>query len=235
MGTIFCMMIDTSPARIRQDCRRIRQTLLKLAAPRLILRAVVSIVVILVWLYVASLILAFGAGMTYAWLGVLSPQVASFLTPYLLSFNPYLWWIVVGIWTIIVFLLHRGWLRASMESARGIAVEPDTLGALVSELSAEVIGVMRWCWGTREEPFSIGDLERTLSETRHGRIAKIAMVHEQEALMREPPGVAPVANGSRSVAAPVAPAAPLAHAAYVPPAPGEAPREHVEPRIGPPR
>ncbi len=48
---------------------------------------------------------------------------------------------------------------------------------------------MRWSWGSRDELFTVGDLQRTLWEIRHGRIAKIAMVREQEVLLGIPQAV----------------------------------------------
>lgn len=176
-------MNPTSPERVRQDCRLIRQTLLKLALPRLILRAIVSAVTVALWLYVAGRILNFGETINYSGLQPLGQQTVDLLA----RINPYLWWGVVVIWSLIVFFLLRSWLRSNMDAARAIPVHPDTLTQLVPELSDEVLEVMRWCWGGREEPFTIGDLQRSLSETRNGRIAKIAMVREQEALLAAAP------------------------------------------------
>jgi hypothetical protein len=181
------MMNPTSPERVRQDCRLIRQTLLKLALPRLLLRAIVSAIAVVVWLYVAARILDFGRGISYGALQPLGQQTVDLLN----RINPYLWWAVVAIWSLIVFFALRAWLRNNMEAARTIPVHPDTMADLAPRLSDEVIEVMRWCWGTREEPFSIGDLERSLRETRHGRIAKIAMVREQEALLAPQPAQPP--------------------------------------------
>jgi hypothetical protein len=173
------MMNPTSPERVRQDCRLIRQTLLKLALPRLILRLIVIAVAVLIWLYVASVIMDFGKTINYGALQPLGPQTVDLLA----RINPYLWWGVVAIWSLIVFFLVRGWLNSSMDSARGLTVPADTFADLVPELSDDVVGVLRWCWGSREEPFTIGDLHRALSETRRGRITKIAMVREQETLL----------------------------------------------------
>jgi hypothetical protein len=107
--------------------------------------------------------------------------------------NPYLWWAAAIVWSLIVFFMVRGWLRGHIEAAQQVPVPADTFSDLVNELSDEVIGVMRWSWGSREEPFTIGDLQRTLWEIRHGRIAKIAMVQEQEGLL----GMTPAGGSPR--------------------------------------
>jgi hypothetical protein len=172
-------MNPTSPERVRQDSRLIRQTLLKLAFPRLVARAVVIAVAVVLWLFVGQRILAFGATLDYQGLHPLGQATIDLLN----RINPYLWWAVAIIWSLIVFFAVRAWLRASVETARMVPVPAQTFSDLVAELCDEVIGVMRWCWGNREEPFTVGDLQRTLLEIRHSRIAKIAMVREQEGLL----------------------------------------------------
>ena len=179
------MMNPTSPERVRQDSRLIRQTLLKLSSPRLVVRAIVIAVAVVIWLLVAQRILAFGATLDYQFLHPLGAATIELLN----RINPYLWWAVAAIWSLIVFFAVRGWMRGNMETARLRIVPADTFADLAGELSDEVIAVMRWSWGNRDEPFTVGDLQRTLWEIRHGRIAKIAMVHEQEALLRIPQAV----------------------------------------------
>ncbi|ALM85532.1 hypothetical protein [Bordetella sp. N] len=176
-------MNTTSPDRIRQDCRLIRQTLLRLATPRLVLRAVVIIVAAAIWLYGAGQITDFGKTINYGALQPLGQQSIDLLN----RLNPYLWWGVAAIWFLIVFFIVRSWLRGNIEAARARVVPADTFADLVPQLSEDVVDVVRWCWGSRDEPFTVGDLQRVLSETRHGRIDKIAMVREQEAMLGLPP------------------------------------------------
>lgn len=184
-------MNPTSPDRIRQDCRLIRQTLLRLATPRLVLRAVVIIVAAAIWLYGAGQITDFGKTINYGALQPLGQQSIDLLN----RINPYLWWGVAAIWFLIVFFIVRSWLRGNIYAARARVVPADTFADLVPQLSDEVVDVVRWCWGSRDEPFTVGDLQRVLSETRSGRIDKITMVREQEAMLGLPPlpgtGVAP--------------------------------------------
>jgi hypothetical protein len=224
------MMNPTSPERVRQDSRLIRQTLLKLAFPRIVVRAIVIAVAVVIWLLVAQRILAFGATLDYQFLHPLGQATIDMLN----RINPYLWWAVAIVWSLIVFFIVRSWLRSSLEAARVVPVPADTFTDLVAELCDEVIGVMRWCWGNREEPFTVGDLQRTLWEIRHGRIGKIAMVREQEGLL-----------GISRTAAPLA--ASRADRERLADRPGErrlagrsaldvdAPDGPIEPRIGPTR
>ncbi|WP_179284240.1 hypothetical protein [Bordetella genomosp. 10] len=176
-------MNPTSPDRIRQDCRLIRQTLLRLAAPRLGLRAVVIIVAAAIWLYGADRITDFGKTINYGALQPLGQQSIDLLN----RINPYLWWAVAAIWLLIVYFVVRAWLRGNIYAGRARVVPADTFADLVPQLSDEMVDVVRWCWGSRDEPFTVGDLQRVLSETRGGRIDKIAMVREQEAMLGLPP------------------------------------------------
>lgn len=169
------MMNQTSPARVRQDCRLIGQTLLKLALPRLLVRAIVIAVAVIVWYLAASWILDFGKRINYEFLHSLGQPTMDMVQ----KVNPYIWWVVAGIWTLIVFFILRAWLSASLASGHATPVSTGVLADLAPQLSEESLGVLRWTWGTREEPFTVGDLHRSLSEIRHNRIGKIAMVAEQ--------------------------------------------------------
>jgi hypothetical protein len=165
----------TSPERVRQDCRLLSQTLLKLALPRLIMQMLIGIAVGLVGLFIASWLLAYGKTVDYGFLHTLGRPTVDFLG----RLNPYLWWIVTGVWSLLAFAALRHWLGASVASGRAIPVAPQVLAELASRLSDDVLSVMRWTWSSQEEPFTVGDLRRSLSEVRSGRIAKIAMVREQ--------------------------------------------------------
>ncbi len=169
------MMNLTSPASVRQDCRLIGQTLLKLALPRLIVRAIVIAVAVVIWYLAANWILNFGRTMNYEFLHSLGQPTMDMVQ----KVNPYIWWAVAGIWTLIVFFTLRAWLSASLASGSATPVETSVLADLAPNLSEESLGVLRWTWGDRQEPFTVGDLRRSLSEIRHNRASKIAMVAEQ--------------------------------------------------------
>ena len=180
------MMNLTSPERIRQDGRLIGQTLLKLALPRLVLRAIVLAVIAVIWLLASSWLLAFGKTLAFDSLHTLGQQTVDLLT----RLNPYFWWGVVAIWTLIVFFAARNWLSASLASGRARVVPRDVLAQLRPRLSEDVVDVLRWVWGDREEPFTVGDLQRSYLELRRNRIGKIALVREQTAILDQPGGPA---------------------------------------------
>jgi hypothetical protein len=173
------MMNAASPDRIRHDRRLIGQTLLKLALPRLMVRAVVLIVAAIIWLMVASWLLNFGRGLSFEGLQAFGQQAIDLLT----RINPYLWWGVVAIWTLIVFFAVRAWLHGDIAASRARPLTGTELSSLSSQLSDEVRGVLRWVWGSREEPFTLGDLRQASIELRHRRIDKIDLVREQSAIL----------------------------------------------------
>ena len=176
------MMNPTSPERIRQDSRLIGQTLLKLAAPRLTVRAIVIAVAVVIWLLAASWLLAFGRAMSFEGLHSMGQQAVDMLTRY----NPIFWWVVVAIWTLIVFFSVRAWLVADMASARARMLPTAVLAQLRPQLSDDTVAVLRWTWGDRDEPFTIGDLQRARTELRHNRIGKLAAVAEQSTILDTP-------------------------------------------------
>ncbi|MCS3508239.1 hypothetical protein [Achromobacter sp. JUb104] len=173
------MMNLTSPASVRQDSRLIGQTLLKLALPRIVVRAIVIAVAVVLWYLIASWILDFGKRMNYDFLHTLGQPTQDMAQ----KVNPYIWWVVAGIWTLIVFFSVRAWFSASLASGAATPVGPDVLADLAPNLTEESLGVLRWTWGDRQEPFTVGDLRRALSEIRHNRIGKIAMVAEQAQIL----------------------------------------------------
>lgn len=157
----------------------IRQTAFKLSTPRLLIRTAVIVVAALIWFLVASRLLEFGKTIDYSAMLPVGQQALDMLK----TVNPYLWWVIVAIWTLIVYFCVRAWYDSSVLAGRAAPVPTASVDELASHLSEEVVDVLLWCWGTRDEPITIGDLHRTNEETRHGRIQKIAMVRQQESIL----------------------------------------------------
>ena len=205
------MMNQTSPERVRQDSRLIGQTLLKLALPRLLLRAIVIAVALIIWYFVANWIPDAGKRVSF-----------EFCTRWA---SPRWTWCRSSAPTCGGSGSASG-ASSSFRAARlaerqpGLRprtpVQTEVLAELAPQLSDESLGVLRWTWGDREEPFTVGDLRRSLSEIRHSRIAKIDMVARQAEILE---GGGKPRAGSRDDDAP-----------------RREPRadRYVEPRIGPP-
>ena len=172
------MMNQTSPERVRQDSRLIGQTLLKLALPRLLLRAIVIAVALIIWYFVANWIPDAGKRVSFEFLHCwASPRWT-----WCRSSAPTCGGSGSASGASSSFAL-RAWLSASLASGRATPVQTEVLAELAPQLSDESLGVLRWTWGDREEPFTVGDLRRSLSEIRHSRIAKIDMVARQAEIL----------------------------------------------------
>ncbi|WP_026640629.1 hypothetical protein [Bordetella petrii] len=198
------MMNRTSPERVRQDCRLIGQTLMRLALSRLLVRALVLGIAAIIWLLVASWLLDFGRGLSFDNLQALGQQTTGFLA----RINPYFWWGVVVIWTLIIFFIARGWLAANVAAARARPVPADELATLTGQLSDDSIAVLRWVWGSRDEPFTLGDLRLAHAELRHSRIDKLELVRQQGDILDGRAARAPGATAPGTAAPAGAPAGP---------------------------
>lgn len=190
-------MQQATPDRIRQDRRLIGQTLLKLSLTRLAILAVGVVVAAGIWLYASSWILELGPRLGLGWLRVLGPQVADFLGHLI---NPYLWWLLVAIWTIIVLCILKAWIASSLAAGRLYTVDSGVLANLRPRLCDEVVEVLRWVWNDHSEPFTVGDLQRAHRELRSNRIGKIALVRAQNAILGQdasPPPDDPPARDTR--------------------------------------
>lgn len=169
-----------SNAAVQQnDARLVSRTLLKLATPRIIMRAAVIIVTIIVWLWVAARILEFGAVQDYAFLDKFNAQLVSFLH----SINPYLWWAVVLLGTLIVYFFLSAWYSGSVQRAAYKTVPADTAADLIKSLSPEGRDVLAWVWRDRSEPINIGNLKTTKDELDNNRVSKLAQIRDQERLL----------------------------------------------------
>lgn len=193
-----------SADRSQEDARLLSRTLLGLATPRLIRRAIVIAIAALVWLFICSRILGFGAGMRYTALAPLGQQTVDLL----IRINPYLWWVVVVLFTLAVFFGVRGWYERSIAAGRAQPVDLRTLRDLANGLSDDGRMVLGWAWRDREDPITVGDLQLARDEMRHGRASKIYLAREQAEALRLPPVETAPAAPVVPAPAPAAPAEP---------------------------
>lgn len=187
------MMTPTQPAHLRRDSRLLGKALLNLAAPRLILRAVVIVVAIILWLLACRWLLGFGASVRYDGLISLGQQTVDFLA----RINPYLWWTAVMAATLAAFFIVRAWLQSDVAAGHAKPVDPAVLGELASGLSADSLDVLRWVWRDRAEPLTVGDLIATRREIGSGRVGKLYLAREQETILRDTPAHASAGAATR--------------------------------------
>lgn len=173
------------------DIRALSALVRKRSLSHWITRAAILVVLTWVWLWICRQILIVGELMPYDRLEPLGPQVVSFMT----KINPYLWWVIVAILTLILLTVIRTWLKNSVSRSRKALVSVGDLQQLVNVMSPEGVEVLQWVWDDEQGPLSLGDLLRAREEIRSGRPRKLAMVRSQRAALRNALGLAdPVAG-----------------------------------------
>ncbi len=150
--------------------------------PRVITRLAVLSVVLAIWLWISNTVLSLGKTVRYDGFEAFGQQAVDFLT----RINPYIWWGVVLILTLLVLAALRNWMRHSLKSGKQAIVPLSVIQDLSLRLSPEVIEVLRWVWTDTEVPVTVGDLQQTLRETRSGRVRKLALARAQHSALQSP-------------------------------------------------
>lgn len=133
------------------------------------------------WILFCQQILKAGALVRYDALQSLGTQVVTFMT----RINPYLWWGLTIILTLIVLSLARTWFKGSVLRMRRMPVSVADVQKLAQDMSAEAVDVLLWVWDQETGPVTIGDLIVTREELRAGRVRKLAIARAQhDALTR---------------------------------------------------
>lgn len=167
----------------RQDVALLRNTLLKLTATPKIVCVVVVALTALVWYQLLNRLIAFGRGIDYSGLHALGVQAIALLKQY----NPFFWWAVVALCTLIIAYFLYGFVQGMLRRARLKQVDEATVAMLASQLSEPALEVLRWAWQNRREPVTVGDLQRTVHELRWGRAAKITLAKRHISLIDRTP------------------------------------------------
>ncbi|HUH58552.1 MAG TPA: hypothetical protein VL001_00600 [Candidimonas sp.] len=175
--------IQPTPA----DFALLRTTLLRLTASQKIVCVVVVAVVGLIWYDLLNRLIAFGRGIDYSGLPALGVQAVALLKQY----NPFFWWAVVALCTLIIAYFLYEFVQGVQRRARLKIVNESTVAALASQLSEPALDVLRWVWRERRDPLTVGDLQRTLHELRYSRWAKIALARQHSNLIGEESGSKP--------------------------------------------
>ncbi|UYO93833.1 hypothetical protein [Pollutimonas sp. M17] len=171
--------LQAQSAPTSRDRTLLRNTLLKLTAMQKIVCVAVVAVVALVWYDLLNRVVAFGRGIDYEGLHALGVQAVALLKQY----NPFFWWAVVALCTLIIAYFLYGFVQGVLRRGRAKIVGEDTIQMLAAQLSEPAREVLRWSWQDRREPVTVGDLQRAAAELRSGRAAKIALARRQAAML----------------------------------------------------
>lgn len=170
---------DSLPHPTAKDASVIRNALLKLTAAHKLVSVAVVTVTVLVWYVLLQKLVHFGKTIDYSGLQALGPHTVTLFQQY----NPFFWWVVVALCSLIIAWLLYGFVQAQQLRARKALVSQAVIGDLAHQLSEPAKEVMRWVWHDTRLPITVGDLQRTLSELRSSRSQKITLARQHAELI----------------------------------------------------
>lgn len=129
----------------------------------------------LIWAWIFNQILIAGSLIRYDGLQSLGSQVVSFMT----RINPYLWWGIAIILTLIVLSLARAWFKSSIAAGKRVMVSVGEVQKLSQSMSPQGVEVLLWVWDKEIGPVTVGDLLLAREQIRSGRARKIAAAKAQ--------------------------------------------------------
>ena len=163
----------------KTDASRINTLLRRLCLPRWLGRAGILAAVTLAWIWIANQILIGGSLVNYSGLSSLGAQVVEFLT----RINPYLWWGLTIILSLIVLSLARSWLKSSIRKGRQVPVSVAEIQKLSQDMTSEGVDVLLWVWDHETGPVTIGDLISARDQLQSGRVRKLATARAQHQVL----------------------------------------------------
>lgn len=170
---------EESSLTTKSDITRINALLRRLCLPRWLGRTGILVAVLLAWIWVANQILIGGSLVNYSGLRSLGTQVVDFLT----RINPYLWWGLTIILSLIVLSLARSWLKASINKGRQVPISVGDVQKLSQAMTTEGVEVLLWAWDHESGPVTIGDLIVARDQLRSGRVRKLATARAQHQVL----------------------------------------------------
>lgn len=163
------------------DLKLLRNIVLKLSAPTLIVSAVLVILIALVWLYIFKQILAFGKGLDYSKLSFFGDEA----NKYIVEFSPYFWWLICLVGTYIVIRIVIAIVKAIMHHNRFKLVDQHSFELLSQQLSVPALDVLLWAWSDHDEPIRLGDLQQTKNELTGGKSIRLYRAAEQRQILEQ--------------------------------------------------
>ena len=173
------MKTDSASQPTARDHAALRNALLKLTATHKAVCTAVTLVVALVWYWLVVRLVAFGQGIDYSGLDALGGPATEMLKRY----NPYFWWALAALCTLIIAYFLVSFVRNSRRRVNARMVSAEVISGLAGQLSEPAKTVLRWVWDDPRYPITVGDLQQTAAELRSGRAAKIQLAQAHQALL----------------------------------------------------
>jgi hypothetical protein len=169
----------TPTPSLRQDRGLLRRTLWSLTAVHKAVCVSVIAVVALAWFSVLERVLAFGRTVDYSGLSALGGHAITLLQQY----NPFFWWAVVVLCTLIIAYFLKLFVQASRRRVMARVVGYTVVQQLAQSLSPAGLDVLNWSWVNRREPLRVGDINRCLDELNAGRAQRIELARQHQELL----------------------------------------------------
>ncbi|CAM5205483.1 putative protein OS=Castellaniella defragrans OX=75697 GN=HNR28_002184 PE=4 SV=1 [Castellaniella defragrans] len=162
-----------------QDHLLLGKILLKLTATTKIFSAILVVVVVLAWYDLLNRLLAFGKGIDYAGNHFMGAEASALLQRY----NPYFWWALIILCTILIVYLLTLSVRGLANRARLKLVDAGSVTQITDRLSVPALDVLLWAWRERDEPLRVGDLQLASRALRAGRATRLQQAATQLATL----------------------------------------------------
>lgn len=163
------------------DLKLLRNIVLRLAAPAIILSAIIIAVIGLVWVSIFKRILSFGKSIDYAKLDFFGADANKIIQ----DFSPYFWWLIGIAGTLIVIRILFALVKSVMQRSRYKAVDQNSFNQLSQQLSVPALDVLLWAWSDHDEPVRLGDLKQAKDELAHGKSIRMYRALEQRQTLEQ--------------------------------------------------
>ena len=175
------MKAETSSTPNSTDIKTLRSIILKLSIPTISIAIILAAIIGLLWLNIFKRILAFGHSLNIAKLDLFGKDVNNLLQ----QFNPYFWWVVCIIASLIALWIIIKIIVGLFNKARFKLVDDNSFQRLSSNLSVPAIQVILWVWSADDEPLRLGDLKQALGEITTGRFTKLQTAQRQKNILEQ--------------------------------------------------
>lgn len=171
----------TEPAPTREDRRLLRRTVLAHLLGIWVLILVLVLLIAWGWARLAQAVLAFGLDFDFRRFNVAGPEALSMLE----RINPWFWWVLVGLLTLIVLRILFALGRSLLAHARLRRVRPEAFQRLAGQLSAPALDVLLWAWPSTDEPLRVGDVQHAAAELVAHRATRLQTARHQRRVLQD--------------------------------------------------
>lgn len=172
----------TSPTGpTRADRRLLRQTVHAHTLGILLAGLLALVIALWIWARLARALLQFGLHIDFDRLHVAGPEAMAILH----RVNPWFWWAVVVLATLIVLRILWAIGRRLMAHARQRPVRSDAFNRLVQQLSVPALDVLLWAWSTPDEPLRVGNVQQAADELAAHRASRLQTARAQRKALED--------------------------------------------------